>query len=227
MSQKQTFSITRALVELKRFDDRIARAIAQGVFGVTQTGTTARAKILQAGTNRTFNNVDLAKAAINGSVQSIEALVKNRATLKSAIILSNANTKIDFLGKEISVAEAIDQKAMLPAYEKFLQQASGQLQRARADASTKNSALENQIQETVNALVSGEAAKNVTGLSALADQIGTSKRAELGVTVLAEDTVQALVDRLTELVDTIKSTLDFSLSEANARTTIEVSFDPV
>ena len=45
--------------------------------------------------------------------QSIEALIKRRNAIKSAIVVSNATTKIEVAGVKMTVAEAIERKTSI------------------------------------------------------------------------------------------------------------------
>lgn len=91
-------SITRALVELKTLDKRIQKHIDSSVF-VSFKG-------------QFHQPVEGAKDAV-ANYQSTNDLIERRKKIKSAIVKSNANTKVKICSNEMSVAEAIETKSSI------------------------------------------------------------------------------------------------------------------
>lgn len=91
-------SITRALVELKTLDKRIQKQIDSGVY-VTFKG-------------QFHQPADGIRDAI-ATYQSVNDLIERRKKIKSSIVTSNATTKINICGQEMTIAEAIETKSSI------------------------------------------------------------------------------------------------------------------
>ena len=98
-------SITRALTELKTLDKRIQKNIETSEF-VSYQGQ--------------FHSPSPYSKNAQSSYQSILDLLERRKNIKSAIIKSNANTKVNICGKEMTMAEAIETKSSIKHYKNLL-----------------------------------------------------------------------------------------------------------
>jgi hypothetical protein len=98
MSEKQTMSITRALAELKRLDDRINRETTAAQYVGVSVGKGENKKVASGSMTVT----DLEKK-IKSTYDSITDLFTRRATIKSAIVLSNAKTLVTINGKKMNI----------------------------------------------------------------------------------------------------------------------------
>ncbi|WHX45188.1 hypothetical protein QNH35_01415 [Bacillus pumilus] len=97
-------TITRALSELKMLDKRINRTVDEAVLGGLMIG-----KHIQHG----FQHQEDIEKKAKADDQSIQALIKRRNAIKSAIVVSNATTTIDVAGVSMTVAEAIERKTSI------------------------------------------------------------------------------------------------------------------
>ena len=209
-----TYSITRALVELKRLDARILQAIASGTFTAVQVGKGATAKV--AGSHKT---VQQAGVDANASFQQVDKLIKNRAELKAAIVASNAATKVEVGGVSMSVAEAIDLKATLPLRKQYLAGVRTQLVKANTAVEQLNAKLEADIKTSNDALLGGQKEMKDT---ALADQIAEKQREQREASVIGKAIVEDKMQKIEESILDIETELDFVLSESNALTLITI-----
>lgn len=209
-----TYSITRALVELKRLDSRISSAIASGTFAAVRVGKNASAKVFNSA-----QTIAQTETEINASFQQVDKLIKNRQVLKAAIVASNAETKVTVLGNEISVAAAIDLKATLPIRKQYLTGVRTQLVKATVQTATLNGSLLEDIQKSTEALLGGQKEMKDTSL---AEQLAEKQREQREASVLGQATVEAKVKALEDEILAIETELDFVLSESNALTTISI-----
>lgn len=211
---KKTISITRALVELTRLGDRINQAISQGTYVSRTQGKEAQKKVV--GSNKTVADVT---KDIQGSFDKVESLIKNRAALKAAIVLSNAETKVEVAGTEMTVAEAIELKSSVTYRESFLYQVRTQFTNAQSAVERDNAKLEEVIQALLTTAYGADKTKITEDtVKAISDPQRNSKEFALLDPVDAAKKIESL----TEEVQQIKGELDFVLSESNARTEIEV-----
>src|SRR5690606_13391079 len=96
-----TLSIAGALVELKLLDKRIEKATGNGLFVSYKLGQNVP---------KLFKNSEEMLTTIKASHQSVTALITRRNMIKSAIVVSNATTKVTIGDESMTVAEAIERK---------------------------------------------------------------------------------------------------------------------
>ena len=209
-------SITRALVELKRFDQRITQALNSSKFVERTVGRGNKRKV-------PFSNVSIAdtEAAIRGSYDKVDQLIKNRAAMKSKIVLSNATTKVTVLGAQMTVAEAIELKTSVSSRQQYVNVLRAQLQQHRQVIEVDNAKLQAKIDTSLNSIYGTEKAKIDAAMVA---QVADPQRDLLESELLDPVGIEKRIEKLQEEISEITSEIDFVLSEANARTEIEVDF---
>jgi hypothetical protein len=209
-------SITRALVELKRFDQRIAQALTSGKFVDRTVGRGNKRKV-------PFSNASIAdtEAAIRGSYDKVDQLIKNRAAMKSKIVLSNATVNVTVLGTEMTVAEAIELKSSVSSRQHYVNVLRAQLLQNRQVIEVDNAKLQTQIDTSLNSIYGTEKAKIDAAMVA---QVADPQRDLLESELLDPVGIEKRIEKLQEEISEIMSEIDFVLSEANARTEIEVDF---
>lgn len=206
-------SITRALVELKRFDERTTRAIQEGLYVAIEVGRGDKSRIQ----GTTENRVQVG-TKIQGSFDKVNDLIAQRAKIKSAIVKSNATTEVEVLGRKMTVAEAIEFKSQLPLMQSFQMNVSAQLTQARNTVERQNAVLNEQIEKAATAAV-GDKTKVDTQLF---ESIANPRKDAAESKLFDPANAQVQLDKLAETISAIKSEIDFVLSESNARTVIEV-----
>lgn len=103
--------VTKGLNELKLLNDRITKEIRDAKFVCYKKKSTDSI-------NSNTTATEYSEKALS-QYHSIIDLIERRRKIKSAIILSNATTKVTVHGEEMTVAEAIEQKKAF-TYEKSL-----------------------------------------------------------------------------------------------------------
>ena len=209
----QTISVTRALVELKRLDERIQKAISGGVFVARTVGADTKKKVV--GTTDSIADVS---AKILGSFDKVQSLIANRAAIKSAIVMSNAATKVSILGKEVSVAEAIELKSTVMFRTQYVNTLRHQLTNERNLVDRANIALETEIEAAVTTLLGADKRSDEANVKSITDVKKSQKEQALLDAGKIEDKIAAVETDILNLT----SELDFVLSESNAKTVISV-----
>lgn len=97
----EKLTVHRALAELKVIDDRISKAIGEGVYVIANKHSNEKI----AGV--TINEF---KEKMKASHQKVTDLIARRNAIKRAVVLSNAVTKVKIGNDEYTVAEAIEMK---------------------------------------------------------------------------------------------------------------------
>lgn len=211
---KQQMSITRALVELKKLNDRINAAIHSGRYVCRTVGKNANTKLVDA-----TGTVDQMKTKIQASYDTVDALIGNRERIKAAIVLSNATTMVQVMGRTISVAEAIELKSTVALRQTYVTMMRTQLMRETAEVNKINALLDVTIETSLNAIYGSEKSKiDENTYKSVAGPQKEQKEAAL----LDPCKIDDRIAKMTAEIEEINSELDFTLSESNARTVVEV-----
>ena len=215
MTNTNTMTVTRALAELKRFDDRIHREITSNVFvGVTVGKNALQKPFMGTGT------VDQQSKNIQSSFDTVQSLIAQRQKIKSAVVVSNAKTMVTLGGVTMTVAEAIEMKKSVAYKQTFLQYLTSQYNVANQQVTSQNAKLETAIDTMVSQVMgaSDKGKVDTTSYEAIAVPQRNAKEAAL----LDPKGIAEQIKKLTEEIALVEMELDFVLSEKNATTTIEV-----
>lgn len=210
-----TISVTRALAELKRIEDRLLRAQGDGMFVGVTLGKGVMTKVLS-----NSLSVDEAKSKIQSSFDLIESLLNQRAAIKSAIVMSNAMTKVKIGNKEVSVAEAIEMKKTVDQKRGILSTLMHALTVANGALSIQNAKLDADIEKNVAAIYSSDKSK-VDKESY--EMVAVPQRNQKEATLLDPSNIALKIEKLKDEISLIETELDFTLSEINAKTEITYS----
>lgn len=205
----EKMTIHRALAELKVIGDRIQK----GIDSVIPTGFQMKDKLV----NNTTTRDDFDNAA-KSAFQSVTDLINRRTKIKSAIVQSNAFTKVNVGGKEMTVAEAINNKAVIDfkstlavSLRKKAAQLNATIEQHNSKVDEKAIQLATAALQKQNVKIGDDDVQKVTGpymeanRAVLVDPLGIEKK------------IQELEK---EIVD-FKTEVDAVLSESNAVTFIE------
>lgn len=211
----QIMSITRALAELKRLDDKISRAISGNTFVGIQIGKNANAK-----PNGVQGTVVAVAAQIQGAFDSLDAMFAQRDSIKSKIVQSNAVTRVTIAGRSVTVAEAIELKRSVANKRDLLSVLKRQQTAVNAAISAHNLKLDEAIDSQVKALYTSEKGAKVT--SEQFDNVSKPMKEQKEASVIDPKDIVKSIAALEELISVVDTELDFTLSEINAKTTIVV-----
>ena len=165
--------------------------------------------------------VDDFKNEVKSNYQSILDLIKNRDVIKSAIILSNAKTKVIIAGKEYTVAEAIDKKNRIELETDLLMKLKSELITKSKQVTNFNDTLEAQIDKEREIMLSGDNAKN-KDIVKTAEELATAKRENNSVELVDPLNIEKVINELEDSIMSFKAEVDQQLSISNATTLIEV-----
>ena len=132
--EKEKMLVTKALNELKLLDERIRKEIMNSSF--VATAKIVEKKVTPNCTKDEFN------AKAKATFQSINDLMDRRARIKAAVVASNAVTKLQINGTEMTVAEAIELKTSITYQVQLLNTMTAQLNNARKESVKNNLAME-------------------------------------------------------------------------------------
>ena len=208
-------SITRALVELKRLNDRIEQAILQGKFVSRTVGHNKFQKVI----GIPNVSVEQAKNKIQASFDKVDALIINREKIKSAIVLSNASTYVSVLGRSMTVAEAIELKSTVTFRQQYLNTLRNQLMLETREVDKANLELDTVITASLNTIYGNEKGKVDAEMH---KAITLPQKEQKEANLLDPMNIQSRIEKLTDEISQLSSEVDFVLSESNAMTQIDV-----
>lgn len=200
------YSVTQALAELKLLDKRIGTYTSSSVQWVDVSVKTSP--------------VDVARfeARVNAEYQSVQDLIKRRQTIKQAVILSNARTRVKVADWEGTIAEAIELKKSLDYKKNLLERMRANLLLVRARLQQE----ESNLQARLDRLLSSELGKDVKTNPETIQSITKSFYENNKVAFVDPLHLQDKIRDLEAEIESFETNVDWVLSEANGRTTIDV-----
>jgi len=165
-----------------------------------------------------FENMDEAKTRLKSDFDSVNGLIERRNLIKSEIVVSNATTKVNIAGKELTISQAIERKSSIALEKSFLNMLRNRY--SNAVKMVENSA--NNVDEFTDKISNALAGKSAK----LKDE--DIKKI---TSVVEHNTLGKLVDpnKLTEKIENLENSIvdfekevDILLAEANTKTMINI-----
>jgi hypothetical protein len=205
MASKQSMSITQGLAELKLLDKRINTHLKHLKWADVSTES-----------NRV--DVEKLKSRATAEYQSYMDLVKRRDSIKRAVVLANASTKVKIGSWEGTIAEAIEHKRSIEYQQNLLESMKNQLQEARKQYESTKSALDSRLERLLQSELGKDVKTNPETLAALTNTFRANNKVDL----VDPLDLATKVAELEEEISNFETNVDWVLSEANGKTTIEV-----
>lgn len=201
-----TISIHRALTLISKSNETLAVAIARGTFVSTVQG------VLRRPTDSSFKTELELVTRIQSDTDKVESLLNLIAKLKAAVASKNLETKVQFDGREVSITELLAIKATLSQRQQYLNAVRQQSQRS-------NLVAEKQQQENNRTVGSATGADAATVLKQL-EQLNAVE-----VITANKESAAMKIQRLQEQNEFLVNELDYTLSEINLSTYIDIDAD--
>lgn len=209
----ETMTIHEALSELKMLNKRISAEI-RGAY----VNTTKRSNTKIGG-----KSIKEYEESIKSHYQTVRDLMARRAAIKRAVVQSNAETKVEINGKQMSVAEAIEYRDFsIDFLRTLLSEITTQYQRCvsaveRANGSEMTANADRYIEALYGSKDSGI---NAETIEATRNAYIESNSYDL-IDPLKADKV---IKEISEEIEGFESKVDSVLSVSNALTTITISY---
>lgn len=204
--------VTKGLNELKLLDSRINRKIEEGEF-------IAAAKLSVQNVNGKITK-EAYKANAKADYQSIVDLIKRRNNIKSAIIQSNAVTKVDIAGKIMTVAEAIDKKSSIEYEISLLEKLTMQYKTSSDIIIKENEKVDYSIEQLLNTAYGKEGKEKITQASYDAIAEPYRKANEYGLVDALDG--EKLIKEMKDKIERFLSEVDTALQISNSTTVINI-----
>jgi hypothetical protein len=198
-------SISQALAELKLLRKRIQTATSNSVF------TTLKKK-------RDLLDVQRFTADAQASYQSYRDLLNRYNSIKAAIVLSNATTRVSIAGTEYTVADAVERKKTIEMEKNMLHLMQMQFDKVKNDYDSHTSSENARVERLIQTELGKDAKTNVEVITQLSETFLAQNRAEIVDPLnLAKE-----IAVLNKTIEDFETKVDWILSESNGRTTISV-----
>ena len=201
-----TISIHPALTLISKSNEALSSAISRGTFVSTVQG------VLRRPTDSSFKTELELVTRIQSDTDKVESLLNLIAKLKAAVASKNLETKVQFDGREVSITELLAIKATLSQRQQYLNAVRQQSQRA-------NLVAEKQQQENNRTVGSATGADAATVLK----QLEPLNAVE--VITANKESAAMKIQRLQEQNEFLVNELDYTLSEINLSTYIDIDAD--
>lgn len=196
--------VTEGLVELKLLSKRIASATAN-----------LTAITFKVGGVMASNEKDPAKfdaLAVSG-LQSVKDLIERRQGIKSALVLSNATTKVTVAGVEMTVASAIERKESIEFERSVLSNLVTQYNQATRNVEAHTTQIQREVDEQVKAMGSVTPEFIVDTRNNLLEQRKVLLHDPLGLL--------AKIEEMRKSIDDFEAEVDVKLSISNATAVLD------
>lgn len=198
-------SVTQALAELKLLRKRIDNVIGSATFTKVK---------------RANDMLDAAKftTQATASHQSFVDLTKRYNALKSAIVISNATTKVTIGGKEYTVADAVERKRSVAMEHDYLTAMQNQFNAVTAEFERHQQA----EQQRVDRLLTTELAKDAKTNVEVVQQLTATFLAQNKAVILDPLGLADRIAEMTKSLEDFETQVDYCLSESNGRTSLTI-----
>lgn len=210
---KETISVQRALSELTILDKKINDFSNENHRFTTylKSGKMVRG----------HQDKDRFAREAKGYLDSLVSALERRSRIKSAVVQSNALTKITVAGKEMTVAEAIEMKKSIEAQEVILYRMKQDLARTQDTAEYKRNEANSRLEARIDELTRREGRNGEVDLE---DEIA-ALRAIHDKTQVFEvfdpANVVDFIEKHSEFIVRFRQDIDLALLESNVATEIE------
>lgn len=203
-------TIAELLKELKTLDSRITN----GTNKVLVAGIKIGGKVPTG-----YADVEELNKAIKSGVESLEQLIKNRSAIKSALVLSNAVTKVSIAGVEMTVAEAIEFKSSIIYKKALLSNMEHMFNNAKATINKGNADMKVRLDNMLIASRGKEGKADADADKAFSDTFTANNQYELVDPLKIIERTEMLREEITSFEDEV----DVKLQISNAITEIEIN----
>lgn len=209
-------SIHRALQQVKTLSSRIEDQLRQSQFIGVVRGADKVVVFPQRGT-KTASDLDV---QFKSEFQSITDLITKREDIKTKIAESNAVTKVQINGKEVTVQRAIEMKKTMEFKTTLLET----LVRRRNDAAMIFNKFKDEVEKTKEnslSVLNGKQA-NVKVSEADIDLVTRTAKAQFDPAFVDPLNIDEQINILQKEITDFCDDIDATLSESNAKTEINV-----
>ena len=214
----EKLTVHRALAELKVIDDRISKAIGEGVYVVANKHSNEKIAGMP---------INEFKEKMKASHQKVTDLIARRNAIKRAVVLSNAVTKVKIGNDEYTVAEAIEMKNHGMLFKaNYMRTLAYQNSTANTELNRNSGeAIEKRAEQYVLSVIQAQPKDSKMTVDSEAMQALRKDYIKNNTYDMIDPlNVNKLIEDLSNEIDEFNTEIDAALSVSNARTVIEIEY---
>jgi hypothetical protein len=204
----EQMTLTRALNEIKLLEKKIARFSEPNVMWLA---------VSKNGKISGVQSIDQLKSTVEANKQKLNDFITNRNDLKKKLLEANNKITVTVSGKTYTIAEAIDRKAFITTEKHIFSTLNHQVIMARNAFDVENQRLDEKVERTITQALGGDGKKD----PAVVEGIEKSVRENMKIILEDPAKVADWVAKTLIEIEEFENEIDFVLSEANAKNTID------
>lgn len=205
MATTSVISVTQALAEIKLIRSRLQNCLSGASFVVLKK----RKDLLDA---------DRFNTEARASYQSYSDLLKRYNQLKTAIVMSNATTRVKVGEHEYTVAEAVERKRSIEFERDLLEKMREQFLAVTREAKAHADSEQARVERLLTHELSKDSKTSVDVVKSLSDTFLAENKAE----ILDPLKISDLIAKMTRDIEEFDTKVDWILAESNGRTLITI-----
>lgn len=209
MSNINKMTVTKGLAELKLLDARITRSIYENEFVGHVVGQEKKVGHIP---------IEEFEKEVSSTYNSTLDLIAYRNRIKSAIVESNAKTKVNIAGTEYTVAEAIERKNSIQYEQELLHKMKSAYANRSQLVDRINEKVQIRLDDSLKSMFEGDSKPDNEFIEQFTENFNSRNKAKLVDPLGIKDKI----DSLEKEIEDFLSEVDHELSVSNATTIIEV-----
>lgn len=221
--QTKTMTVQQALNELKVLDSRVDTKVSN--LGQETSAVQADKKLL--GTQNSRKTVQEFLDDAVSKLQSANDLINYRRALKSAVLQSNAVTKVTVADKEMTVAEAIEYKNSISLEWNLVNSLELGITKAELLTAKYNEDVERKLERNIDSILGNEKDRKTQDDLEVIETLRANaekSKAEIVVPEIGKVKLTDYVSKKREELEDFESNVDFILTASNVTTTITIEW---
>lgn len=202
-------SLTRLLNEIKLANAKVQKKLSEDV---------KYFDVMASGKLKVYKSEDDMKKAVTSQLDSITDTIKLRDKYRKLLLQANNTTTITVNGAKLTIAEAIAKKESIKQEQDLVKVIRRQLQMAEANVTNIDNNNESKLDDIIKSAMGKDRKTDSTEIESLTKMFRENNK----VTLVDAGGAKKFLEDKEEEIEKFISDIDFSLSEVNAKTEVEV-----
>lgn len=202
-------SLTRLLNEIKLANAKVQKKLTEDV---------KYFDVMASGKLKVYKSEEDMKKTVTAQLDSITDTIKLRDKYRKLLLQANNTTTITVNGAKLTIAEAIAKKESIKQEQDLVKVIRRQLQMAEANVTNIDNNNESKLDDIIKSAMGKDRKTDSTEIESLTKMFRENNK----VTLVDAGGAKKFLEDKEEEIEKFISDIDFSLSEVNAKTEVEV-----
>lgn len=202
-------SLTRLLNEIKLANAKVQKKLTEDV---------KYFDVMASGKLKVYKSEEDMKKTVTAQLDSITDTIKLRDKYRKLLLQANNTTTITVNGVKLTIAEAIAKKESIKQEQDLVKVIRRQLQMAEANVTNIDNNNESKLDDIIKSAMGKDRKTDSTEIESLTKMFRENNK----VTLVDAGGAKKFLEDKEEEIEKFISDIDFSLSEVNAKTEVEV-----